>query len=75
MLQNSVHILNERVNNLTTNLKKIEIQKVDATNSKEELDIIHERIDKIHNDLDKKESKIQTVERFIDRYVPIRIQS
>ena len=32
-------------------------------------------MDKINLDLDTKESKIRTLEQFIDRYIPIRVQS
>jgi len=64
-----------KVNNITTELQKLNIQKEDKKGVQESFDIIQTTIDKIHADLDKKEGKLQTVERFIDRYVPIRIQS
>jgi uncharacterized protein YlxP (DUF503 family) len=60
---------------LITELKKLYIQKEDKKGVQDNFDVIQVLIDKIHADLDKKESKLQTVERFIDRYVPIRIQS
>lgn len=34
-----------------------------------------DKINKINQDLDKKEAKIMTIESFIDRFIPIRIQS
>ena len=65
--------VNERCLQIGTKLGKMEIEKSDTFVVKDKLDQLTDQIDKINNDLDTKEAKLLTVERFIDKYVPIRI--
>ena len=54
---------------------EIELNKLNAQHANEMEQMNKEIIKKIQIDLDGKENKIKTLERFIDLFVPIRIQS
>lgn len=53
----------------------IELNKLNARHANEMELLNKEIIKRIQIDLDGKENKIKTLERFIDLFVPIRIQS
>ena len=61
----------EALNILTANLKE---SKQDKSNFQEQKMQIQSQFDAVHNDLDAHINKIKTMEHFIDKYIPIRVQ-
>ena len=49
-------------------------QKQDKANFSLILQELNGKFDEMNNDLDEKENKLRTIENFIDRYIPIRMQ-
>ena len=61
----------ETLNILTANLKE---SKQEKANFQEQKMQIQSQFDAVHNDLDAHLNKIKTMEHFIDKYIPIRVQ-
>jgi len=67
-------VLTKKVDILQKETKTLFENKLDKSEFTLKADDNADVFAKIHADLDKKESNAQTIERFVDKYIPIRIQ-
>ena len=75
LLNEKSHTQQSRIDRLVADVGGLAISKEDASAAQGTVERLEKALKVITTDLDKKQNKIQTVEQFIDRYIPIRIQS
>lgn len=63
----------DNIQKLFNKMTILETEKVDKTNAFDKEQDLLESFSRLKTSIDQKENKLRTLERFIDRYVPIRI--
>ena len=64
-----------RINKMVRDITELQINKADFKDTKGTITDVRALIFKVNQDMDSKAVRIQALEKFVDSYIPIRIQS
>ena len=72
-LESNVKADEETIASLLERVHRVELDKHDASHFEKTYHENFKALTDIHSDLDAKEAKIRTIERFVDKFIPVRI--
>ena len=73
MLKDRGHTQQVRINETVADVGQMMVSKEDVSSAAGTLHRLEVALNRITTDADLKQNKIETIERFIERYIPIRI--